>query len=731
MEKAEVEKAEVKKYNPYYDQTVFRVSENYLLPDQEVGGTSREDFEKALAENGVDARWIGVYDHGGPRFNSKFIPISRRIPGDQTVELKRWVEIIHEAGMNAVTWTAISHCESGWAEHPEWRFIYMDRDESQKHTCCINTPYGDAFIGMVLEYFEKFDLDGIWFDGASFVSRPPRNVPGCICPDCQKKFIEDTGYETPTEINFKDKIFRAWVKWRFDMYSAYLKKLVDTIHKHYPEKVITINHYHRYETLSWHTACPLDLFDCDIVTGCEAGGRLDLASCSSKLAAAYGRKSDVWTAGFRWGVGKNWLFHEPNALLHHAAACMSSGAYPAFGFENNIPEGSMPAIAKSFLKPAAEFLQKRAPYVELESANPIALHISQQTETFFFGRDRSETFTFGWYWSSVLGWNTMMNETGLGTDFIFDKHLTMGQLSRYKVLILPLSLGLSLEQGEALKKYVSNGGVLLLGPWSGRLDTEGEPLTGGGVLAELRSVEEDDVPEADEFKRTEMYLKNLGFELPDLHGFAVYAMGAEQKAKKGAQTLISREKVINKSEEPCDGLAGIYEQQTPDVCTAEISAVTKHRYGKGYVIDLGLDFGAAFYYTPSSPMRRFFSSLLEDVTDFPIIVKAPSCVSTTIKKGKENNYFVHLHNCPTTIHQSGASYVPSPDFWSQPLYSPITPRDIIAICDVSIEVRASVNKADRLVERPGGLAVERKANLSIINLARLDLHEIVEIHLNS
>ena len=72
-------KTKVKNYNHYYDQTFFRISENYLLPDQEVGGTSREAFEKALADSGVDARWIGVHDHGGPRFNSKFIPISKRV----------------------------------------------------------------------------------------------------------------------------------------------------------------------------------------------------------------------------------------------------------------------------------------------------------------------------------------------------------------------------------------------------------------------------------------------------------------------------------------------------------------------------------------------------------------------------------------------------------------------------------------------------------------------------
>lgn len=719
----------MRRYKQYYDQTFFRISENYLLPDQKVGGISREEFENTLAQCGVDARWIGVYDHGGPRFESKHIPISKRVPGDLTVKLKKWADIVHAAGMNAITWCSPAHCEAGWTEHSEWRIVCIDGKHHDQASCCINTSYGDAFIGMVLEFFEKFNLDGIYFDGAAFVSFPRRQIPGCSCPDCQNKFRAETGCEIPTAVNFKDKIFRAWVKWRFKMYATYLKKMVDAIHAHYPEKVITINHYHRDETLAWHTACPLDLFECDIVTGSEAGGRLDRSFFSSKLAAAYGRKFDIWTAAFRWGLGKNWLFHEPNALMHHAAACITFGGYPSFGFETNVPEGSMPAIAESFLKPAAEFLRKRAPYIELESANPVALHISQQTETFFFGRNSSETPGFGWYWSSMFGWDTMLSETGLGIDFIFDKHLNLERLSRYKVVILPLSLGLSAEQGDVLKQYVSSGGVLVLGPWSGRLDPEGEPLAGSGVLAELRSIEDEDaVPEQDKFERIEMYLKNVGLGLPALHGFAVYAMGAKQRAKKGAQTLMSREKATKENVESYEDK--VYKQKLLKVDLPQLSAVAKHRYGKGWVIDLGLDFGASFYYAPSSPMRRFFLSLLEDAADLPILVRAPACVSAAIRREKDGNYLVHLLNCPATIHHSGACYVSAPAFRSQPLYEPIIPRDIIPICGLKIEVRGSkVTKAERLVELPQSLSVEQEGELTVIPLERLELHEIIRLSL--
>ncbi|MFH0797205.1 MAG: beta-galactosidase trimerization domain-containing protein [Candidatus Omnitrophota bacterium] len=706
-------------YERYYDRTLFRVSENYLLPDQKVGGIPREDFEKKLAECGVESRWIGVYDHGGPRFSSNFIPISKRVPGDLTSELKRWVDIVHQAGMNAVTWCAVSHCESGWAEHPEWRLVYMDENQDLKHSCCINTSYGEALIGMTLEFFEKFNLDGIWFDGANFTGFPLRS--GCICPDCRQKFETETGCVSPKTVNFGNKVFRVWVQWRFDMYSAYLKKLVDAIHARYPDKVIGINHYHRYDPNAWLTACPLDPFECDIVTGSESTGRTDLASFSAKLASAYGRKHfDVWTATFRWKGGKNWQFHEPLALMHHAAACLTFGGYPVFGFETDIPAGAMSAYAESFFKPAADFLRRRSPYVEIESANPVALHISQQTETFFFGRN-PDSPGFGWYWESVLGWDQMLNETGLGSDFIFDKHLNAERLKRYNVVILPLSLGLSEEQGKILKEYVRNGGVLVLGPWAGRLDVAGEPVVGGGVLEELRSVDEGIVPAADKFARNTVYLKNQAVNISGLHGFGVFTMAAEQTAKNGAETVMFQEETaVAKGD-----LSFLYDRDLPKKAAERVlSAVTRRRFGKGHVIDLAADWGASFYYAPSSPMRKTLISTLEDLTVFPIAVKAPACVSTAFRKEKGGGLLIHLHNCPVTIHQSGNSHIPTPEV----CYANIIPRDIIPICDVNIEVRGlKIKKANRLVEKPESLSVEKNGGVLIIRLGRLDLHEIVNL----
>ena len=675
-----------------YDQTVFRVSENYLMPDQEVGGISREAFEHLLAECGVDARWIGVVDHGGPRFESKFIPLSIRVKGDLTEELKRWADVVHEEGMTAMTWCPIPHCEAGWAARPEWRVAYLGEAVNPKCDCCVNTSYGDALIGMALEIFEKFGLDGIWFDGATLTSITGLKVPGCVCRVCRDEFESEMGRRTPTAVDFTDPGFRAWVAWRFEKFTAYLKRLVDTIHGHHPDKAIAINHYHRYRADAWHTACPLDLYDCDIITGGEAMMDTVHASLSSKMTVAYGRPAEVWTPIARWRMGEMWQCHEPAALLHHAARCVTFGAFPAFGFETDVPAGSMPSLAESFLKPAAEFLRTRARYVHGASANPVALHLSQQAETFFFG-GQTRPVGFGWYWNSLFGWDELLNETGLGTDAIFDGHLTAERLRRYRVVILPLSVCLSDRQAGALAAYVRDGGTLVLGPWAGRLDARGEPWGDDGVLADLRSATEGAVPRPDEFVRTAAYLRNDRLHGVRVHGLAVNTMLAEQTAKPGSEVLAS---------------------------VAGKAAISRRRLGAGFVFDLAGDLGSSFYYAPSSPLRKTLVALLEEITVFPVIVKGPPTVSTALRRMADGVLLVHLHHCPATVHHQG--------YGSGEEYMPIIPRDVIPACDVRIEIRGlQPRRAERLVERQGLVPIERQGDVSLVRLDRLDLHEIVAI----
>ncbi|MBI4024530.1 MAG: beta-galactosidase trimerization domain-containing protein [Verrucomicrobia bacterium] len=676
-----------------YDETTFRVSENYLLPDQPVGGVTRAEFERTLAQCGVEARWIGVCDHGGPRFASEHLPLSRRVPGDLTDALRRWAAIVHEAGMNAVTWCPIPWCESAWEARPDWRILDLD-GSPKPNNCCINTAFGEALIGVALEFIEKFELDGIWFDGATFTGFPLGPVPGCRCPCCCRKFRDATGHAVPAKVDFEDPVFRVWVQWRFDMFTAFLQRLVDTVRAQHPGAIIAINHYHRYHPNAWHSACPLDRYPCAIVTGSEAMQDIVHSSFSAKMAVAYGRKAEVWTPIARWRMGRDWQFHEPMALLHHAAACVTFGAHPSFGYETDIPDGAMHASAQAFLKPAAGFLRARAAYVERESANPLALHVSQQTETFFFGR-HAQASGFGWYWESLLGWDQLLNECGLGVDVVFDSDLRTDSLARYKAVILPLSLALSETQALALAEYARGGGFLLLGPWAGRLNETGLPRSGMGSLEALRAVEEEHAPLPENFVRRTLYQTNAAVKAANQPGFAVNTMIAKQTPKADSEVLMgSRENAL----------------------------VARRTHGRGSIVDLAADWGASFFSVPSSPMRQALVALVEQCAMIPVRVKGPACVRTAVRRGEDADYLILLHNCPATVHHQG--YKAGED------YLPIIPRDLIPVCDVSIEIRgAKVAEAARLVERPGPLPVATHDGKTVITLDRLDLHEVVRVKL--
>jgi hypothetical protein len=115
------------------------------------------------------------------------------------------------------------------------------------------------------------------------------------------------------------------------------------------------------------------------------------------------------------------------------------------------------------------------PYVGGESFSYLAIHISQQSETFYFGRAIDGK---GWklepFFALLNRWTMELMNLHIPPDYIYDKALTKENLARYKVLLFPLSPALSNQQAEAILNFAEKGGIVYLGPGCGELDEWGE-----------------------------------------------------------------------------------------------------------------------------------------------------------------------------------------------------------------------------------------------------------------
>jgi hypothetical protein len=459
-----------------YTRTVVRY-ENRLEPDGRELAAPRESYEKILGSLGVEARWISTVEKTqGSYYPSRFLPSWPGARPEFERQIREWVEILHRNRIAAISWFPLCYCRAAAEQHPDWRQQYLvGPDPQHNHSlvaCCINSPYGQAVIDYVTESLVKFDLDGLYFDGAAFTPIWERPQPvSCVCPHCRELFRKDTGLDLPAAYDWSSEPFRRWVRWRFDMFSRYWQRLTDGIHAAVPQAAVVFNHYHR-ERIGWCGAVPLNPFGHGFIAGTEADAEPLRGMFYTRAMRAYGRgHTEVWMhvcpGGRKYTPRGPEL--NPKPVLEFAAACATAGGHVATG--GNEAGSEIPVLGR-----LADELKPRAPYLGLPSLPYLALHVSQQTETFVFGRNPRylETDWTDCYWNSLTGWHNALAFAGKFCDVVYDDHLA-GSLRKYPVLIMPLPMALTEAQFDVLLRYVRGGGSLVCGPWMGVCDEFGEP----------------------------------------------------------------------------------------------------------------------------------------------------------------------------------------------------------------------------------------------------------------
>jgi hypothetical protein len=438
-------------------------------PDAACEGGGREKLEAWMAAAGVEARWIGVTHHiQGAYFQSPNLPAWEGAKPEYEEQLRDWVRLLHRRRFAAMTWLPLTLWGPAWQAHPDWRVQFLVDPpagaESWGNNCCLNSPYGDALIRFCIETLEKFDFDGLWFDAAGLHGGAVRQAVGCVCPHCAKRFREETGRALPTTYDWSAPDFRHWVRWRYDNFAANWQRLVDGVHAAVPQATVVFNHYHR-EGVGWNGAIGLNPVGHDYVSGTETDYDPARAGFYTRCMRAYGRGHvETWMGLATRHVSVRGETENARRVMDFALGCCNAGGHPSMGGYTTL------------LKGIADEVKARAPYLNLPTVPHVALHVSQQTETFLFGRDPA-FITSAWhdrYWASAVGWHQLLNDASLASDVVYDAHLETADLSLFPILLMPFATALSDAQWKRVLAYVAAGGKLVAGPWFGLCDEWGE-----------------------------------------------------------------------------------------------------------------------------------------------------------------------------------------------------------------------------------------------------------------
>lgn len=120
------------------------------------------------------------------------------------------------------------------------------------------------------------------------------------------------------------------------------------------------------------------------------------------------------------------------------------------------------------------------------------------------------------YTNSLLGYYRYFSERNIPIDFIHRRDIEEGDVSQYKLIIIPSSLMFTQKAADGVKRYVANGGHVVgeaRMAWNDERGYASNSLPGMG-LHELFGVQEDKIIKRDEFKInvTNNYSNSNGFE---------------------------------------------------------------------------------------------------------------------------------------------------------------------------------------------------------------------------
>lgn len=166
---------------------------------------------------------IGYYPGGTSFYQSKIAP---HYPGlGKRDLLAEAIEAGHRHHQKVIAYVAsIWGNAELYQAHPDWAQrkangeVTSWDEQYNSVAMCPNSPFRDYLASLVREISETYEVDGFYFDEASFQS-------WCACQYCQERFRRETGKDLPRVENWADPVFQQFIAWRYQQISQWREEL--------------------------------------------------------------------------------------------------------------------------------------------------------------------------------------------------------------------------------------------------------------------------------------------------------------------------------------------------------------------------------------------------------------------------------------------------------------------------------------------------------------------------
>ncbi|MBD2844364.1 beta-galactosidase trimerization domain-containing protein [Paenibacillus sp. IB182496] len=642
--------------------------------------------------------------------------------------------------------------------HPDW-FRRDAKGEVKRHwemlMTCPTGPYWEQYnFEVVGELLRRYPADGLFFNAFNYLQ--------CHCERCRGLFRETTGLALPEEEDWDDPAWQAYVRYRYERFADYNRRLAAYIERIAPGTVLTID-----------TNLTSDTYRGIRESGWYAPQFAQGSACiTSEAFNFYDRPAPRWPywAGEETMLGSH-IKHTCIILSYSKTIYSRRSAQPAAQLGYDLMQiaacGGSPAVALSgqfdqddrqglpIVRRLFTYLQRHErEYAELSPCAEVAILYSQRTAD-VYGRDDPA----GRWQSHYRGMYEMLAECHLPFTVLHEGSLTAERLQRYRCLLLPNIAVLTEDEARLIDDYVAAGGHVIATHETGRYDASGrlrdtlalrcldrrvpdEPpvactylqlgdarlraALGGEIdllMAEgglLRTVPLSERPASHEALRT-----GKGLQRADRSGAPEGAgAAAPQPARPERSEALDRLEELDALDErderderdelhDLQDLYGIpaVRNTTPEFAywtdTTDVPGLIRRRWGAGTSTYLPWAIDRLYHTSGVPEYRALIGHLVRSVTGTPLLrTDAPAGVQGLIGKRAAGGYLVHLLNGVGTPGK------------------PLT--ETVPLGELTVEVRGEAAKARSLLHGTA-YRVERSAAYSRIRVPALELFDAIVV----
>lgn len=662
------------------------------------------DPKKAVAiwkEAGVEAVQFLLKDHWGNVYYESDFPrkLAPRLKNCKTDLTRELLEETKKAGIGMVGYFTINWEENYASNFPE--HCRRDSKGSIKRQfnpftgtnmwtfLCINSPYRDFVFEQSREVVSKYNFPAFFSDIVHF--GPCLEEAVCYCKYCQALWKKKYGGKIPKK--FDANVKAAYIKLRDEFLLDFTRQYSEGLRLIRPEMLQAIN----------IITDPAQIQYLDYVTReAEPWGKdFYSASIQGKVYKALAKGKPLELLACRFNQLWDFTIKPEAELIWEAATITANQAEIMIIDQSDLRGNLFPKVYELISK-----IYHKLPALRNEIAGASAIaEIGIVADGYLVKEWPLENFSFN-------GASRMLIEMQLPFRAIISDHLEEENLTHLKVIILSNIEHLSESQSQALKKYVEEGGIILMTGGTGTLNEYGLPTA---VKKSIRSI----LPAGRQSRFKQNFIRtSFPLEMPYLRtNNPCFEMKVKDNATIYANYVhpamqITDDKWISHNIHPSPKDSGIL-------------AIFAVPVGKGTLIYSGFDLFRDYLQQDLPAFRSAVENILCRYYKPSIRGRASERIEMNFYRTARGEIKAALTSCsPSKINASFQAVGVS---ISNKLTEHMNMKEVYPAYDVKIEVRGKIQGARSLLGAVTTCEYDSTCDITIINLKKLDIYDCLTI----